>query len=145
MNPWYTPRPNLDLPPSIDPHSWAESMRASNQFGDAALVESLADHLYGALLELSRLKAELATVTQERDRLLAWQTAAFQTVKAWSRVGDLVPGSFKVPGTRLADCTHAYVDHLREENRTLAKELLNPVLPPTTITFADGETEWRNP
>lgn len=145
MNPWYTPRPNLDLPPSIDPHAWADDMRASKQFGDAALVESLADHLYGALLELSRLKAELATVTQERDRLSAWQADAFQTVKAWSRVGDLVPGSFKVPGARLADCTHAYVDHLREENRTLAKELLNPVLPPTTITFADGETEWRNP
>lgn len=145
MNPWYTPRPNLDLPPAIDPHAWANDMRSSNQFGDAALVESLAEHLYGALLELNRMKAELAAVTTERDQLQAWQTDAFQTVKAWSRVGDLVPGSFKVPGARLADCTHAYIDHLREETRTLAKELLTAASPMPTFTFADGETEWVNP
>lgn len=142
MNPWYKPRPNAELPPNVDPHAWAAAIANRS---DATLIASLADDLIMAMRAVKQLRVDLEAALAAEQRLLVWQANAFQTVKGWSRVGDLVPGSFRLPGARLSDCTHAYIDHLREENRTLAKELLTMAAPMPTFTFSDGETEWVNP
>lgn len=110
----------------VNPLARAESIRSDaatppSHRCDADLIESLSLDLDETLRALATVRRDLEAAIAAEQRLLAWQQNAFQTVKGWARVGELVPGSFRLPGARLSDCTHAYIDHLRAENTALVR------------------------
>lgn len=108
----------------VNPVARAQFIRTDDDTAslcDADLIESLALDLDETLRALAAVRRDLEAAIAAEQRLLAWQANAFQTVKGWARVGDLVPGSFRLPGARLSDCTHAYIDHLRAENTALVR------------------------
>ena len=73
------------------------------------------------LLKAAKEIERLRDVESERNQLIRWQAEAVEVLKRWDQVADLVPGSFLVLGANRSACVHAYIDHLRAENRALQR------------------------